>query len=608
MKRQKLEIGFSDHSLRSTPQLYELEQYLEECPDFSEWVTATSTKAYLLKDPILDWLKYHSASKLSNTNFCKMEKDDITSFIMRKGVEFESHVVTLLKQMYDTEYVDIKGDHLNVREYEKYVQTKEEIMRGTPFIFSGVLWNYNNKTYGVPDILIRSDYVNDFITMCPLTEKEMFTKASNLKGSYHYVVIDIKFTTMKLCADGEHLLNEGMMPCYKSQLYIYNEALSHIQGYTSPKTYILGRRWNFTSKGIEYAGESCFDKLGVIDYVNNDSNYVKLTKEAIEWIIDVRNNGDKWLPNGTHPKLYPNMSNKYDYPWRDAKKKIADDIDEITSIWMCGVKNREKAHTKDVYRWSDARCNSSILGMNGPIVGKIVDKILDVNKQSYFSIEPQIITNNYKNWKCVAPLELYIDFETINDAFLTNFVLLPRSKSLNIIFQIGVGWVESNTFNYKSFVVNEYTQQGEYEICCAFLNFVRELSDGAPPMFHWSSAEPSMWNRFVSNCDISYVNLNWVDMLKVFKSEPIVIKGVFNYTLKNIAKKMFQQGLIQSIWDTDTQDGASVMLNAVKALEDSKRLGVPLSETDVMKDIIRYNEYDCKTLYEVVKYLRENKI
>ena len=97
-------------------------------------------------------------------------------------------------------------------------------------------------------------------------------------------------------------------------------------------------------------------------------------------------------------------------------------------------------------------------------------------------------------------------------------------------------------------------------------------------------------------------------MLKVFKSEPIVIKGVFNYTLKNIAKKMFQQGLIQSIWDTDTQDGASVMLNAVKALEDSKRLGVPLSETDVMKDIIRYNEYDCKTLYEVVKYLRENKI
>ena len=118
--------------------------------------------------------------------------------------------------------------------------------QGVPIIHSAPLSNKKNKTYGIADLLVRSDYLNQLVDV-PIDLPD--GRATKLNTDYYYVVIDIKYQTLKLKSDGLHLLNNNSIRAYKAQTWIYNQALGNIQGYTPSCAYILGRRWNYTSKG-----------------------------------------------------------------------------------------------------------------------------------------------------------------------------------------------------------------------------------------------------------------------------------------------------------------------------------------------------------------------
>ena len=601
-------------------------------PNWSNWISATSTKAFFLKEPLVDWLKYHSQSFISkNSKYCESviqalrnDNEDpmnFTSFVMKKGNQFEEKIFEMLKKKFKNEYVDIGGDRFNVRSYDKFQETVDKIIDGTPIIFSGVLWDEDNHTYGIPDILVRSDYIKRFITISPISDTDSIIKAPNLNGTYHYVVIDVKFSTLKLRADGTHMLNVGMVPCYKSQTFIYNRILAKIQGYDPQKTFLLGRRWKYTTKGDEYSGDSCFDRLGTINFKTVDEDYPQLTDAGIKWVRDVRENGGEWCPlNGKHPKLFPNMSNHYDFPWSDIKKKIADEIKEITTLWRCNIKHRQTIHAKGIYKWSDPRCTTLNLGINSPVMKKVLDKMLLINQQSIIDINPPYIKNNIGNWKTKYDLEFFVDFETINDVVLSDFEKLPRSKSITLLIQIGIGWKDhSNSWNYKSFVAKDFNEEEEKKICKEFINFINKQRKkysfkGHPPIFHWSPAEPSRWESIIekynNSLELDLIG-SWVDMFKVFKAEPIVLRGVFDFSLKSISKAMHSYGMISTVWDTSSgnvSDGATSMLAALGALKESKRLNIPIDKTAFMKNIEKYNEVDCKVINEIVEYLRNNNI
>ena len=68
--------------------------------DWSEWVSASRTRNYVLRDPLLDWLELHGEHK----GFVRDDRlpgfDARTAFgpfIMKKGCEFEVAVVGLLR-------------------------------------------------------------------------------------------------------------------------------------------------------------------------------------------------------------------------------------------------------------------------------------------------------------------------------------------------------------------------------------------------------------------------------------------------------------------------------------------------------------------------------
>ena len=75
----------------------------------------------------------------------------------------------------------------------------------------------------------------------------------------------------------------------------------------------------------------------------------------------------------------------------------------------------------------------------------------------------------------------------------------------------------------------------------------------------------------------------------VFIKEPIVIKGAFNYSLKTIAKALYELSMIKTIWDSSSpcSNGLTAMILANEIYDNSNIKCV--SSDNTMKEIENYN-------------------
>ena len=564
----------------------------------TQFIRATSLKNYMIKDSLVDWL-----------NTMKYPKEPVpgfSSFIMNRGNEFEKNLV---KYINDNKYPVVKVSDIHTDESVK--KTIELMKQGIPIIHSAPVKNTLNNTGGVIDLLIRSDYLEKITNECPLTDDEKKIGSPKLGFPFHYVVVDIKFSTLPLTSDGKHILNSGMFPAYKAQTLIYNDAVSQIQGYNSRYSYILGRRWKYKSRYGDFSSLECMDKLGIIDYNGFDKKYVNNTKSAVKWIRDMHKNGAKWsISPPTKSEMRPNM--RIVGEMSKQKQKIADNIGDITSLWFCGPKNREIALKNGIKSWRDKKCNSKMVGIKG-VRAKILDKIIKINQQNKVKILPKIIKSTFFDWRTKKPNEVYIDFETISDIFAP-FSELPKQSKTEMLFMIGVGWEDDGKWVYKNFTCKDATLEEEYRIMDEFSLFIKEK--GNPDKYFWSaekrfwdSAEKRQFDRedldeeAKNNISDNWkINGCWNDICELFRQEPIVIKDCFNFGLKNISSAMYNHKLISTKIESNCNTGMMASVNAWKAYKNIKD---PINSS-VFKDIINYNQFDCKVLWNIIGYFRNN--
>lgn len=575
----------------------------------TKWISATATHNYF-NEPLLDWFKYTKPS--INHNYQGMK-----NYLSEQGNAFEAEIVNLIKKKFKKyKILDIDGN-LQARDEIKAVETYEAMKNGTHLIISGVLHNSKNKTFGVPDLIIRSDVLNLLITTPVLDKKDTLINAPKLNNKHwHYRIIDIKYMTLLLKSDGKTLLNGGLIPAYKSQLNIYNQALGQLQGYTPGQSYLLGRRWIYNSCGQKYCNNDCFDKLGVIDYAEKDADYIDLTNKAIKWINLCKTKAAKSWNATKYPlsnfNLYPNMSNIYDNQWRNKKSVIAKDNYELTDLWHVGKKNRLHALNIGVTNWKDKKCNSKVLNVGGK-TGVILDEIIKINNHKKQIISPNKIKNDLYDWKNEEIIELYVDFEFKNAVF-DQIIQLPIADTSVLIFMIGVGYIEKGKWQFKEFTVKSLTEQNEYKICASFITFVSDLCKKYKikqiKAWHWSNAEQSVWhNALLKHKKLPKKNqIVWQDMLKLFQEEPIVIKGSLNFKLKNIAAAMHKYGYIKTIWDECIEDGQSALIQTIEANKIAIKRKMNLQQIPLFKSVVKYNEIDVKVLQEILLYLRLNHI
>lgn len=610
----------------------------------NKFMSATRTANFLLDDPIIDWLElyYHKYGLNTNDNndaIISLDNDTIDkkreymNLYFDGGIKFEDLVFKSIANKWKNDYVMINDngkDGTNIHNYERTVQ---EIKKGTPFIAQAVLYNFNNNTRGNADLIVRSDYINKLVINSVLTCDEEKIKAPLLKGNYHYVVIDVKWSTLNLSASTDLLKKHSRFPAYKGQIAIYNCALGNIQGYIPSKAYILGKGWkreNIIKKQKYISGEqNCFDRLGVIDYSGADNTYILKCVDAIKWYQNVVNNGDKWnLLKPENKYMYPNMSHD-DMIWGDIKKHIASNIKEITQISNVGVKERNILLDLGIKQYDDPRCTSTNMGLNNTELSIRIDTILDTQRNTRQNIFPKKIQNNMNNWQESSPVDFYFDFETVNTMLIQRKINIDNSISISgLIFEIGIGWIQNKIWNFKSFYIEQANEENEKNMLQNFWKFIIDKTNELDPehlyyprLFHWTNAEinnlhdANNRHNHIFNNLIDQSNIKFVDMYKVFigakhdgfQNDPIGIKGALNYKLKTIGKALKHLDKITTEWpDNDISNGQIAMLKAAEYYHKKKHGKLTDKDKKIFEDIIKYNEIDCKIIWDITSYLRLN--
>ncbi len=584
--------------------------------DWNTMISASSIKNYMLDDPLLDWLKYYSINNLTDIprqknhnmfvnnriNGLQSNKSH-TQFIMNQGNLFETHVFNFMKtNLTKFNIVQVVENNTinSVQSYEKYMETVKLMKDGTDIIYQGVLHDYKNKLYGSPDLLIRSDKLNNIFNLDLINTS---IESQVLGTKFHYVVVDIKHSTLQLNANQEYIKNTNSIPAYKGQILIYNKILKEIQGIQPDIGYILSKKILYTKNKIQYNSSNFMNNIGIINYNEYDKDYVKKVDNAINWITKMRSEGSEWslLPQPSINELYPNMKNDKDSEYRKLKIELSDKINEITNIWWCSFDKRQIAHSKNIYNWTDPRLNANIMGFANSKISNLIDNILNINRSSDLI---QLNNLNDCHIEDQNTLEFYLDFETINNDLGQFDIDISMN---NIIFIVGLGWIQNNKWKYKSFYLKEQTDDCEYKMIMDMWEFIeikkQKLNKNNIKFIHWSNAEINFYNKFLNkhpNKNIS--NLNSFDLHKLFLDNNIIIKGALNFSLKTVATAMYNNKMISTNWD---KNGCSNGLQAMLSAYNMYKNKTVLTSKD-LKDIIKYNKIDCKVLWEILSYLRIN--
>ena len=430
------------------------------------WVSATQTKNYLLDDQCVDWL-----SRYYNKNNKSMP-DTNHDILFEGGHVFEDKICEELKNIYKDDFV-IVFNAIDMAQYNKNKiidnvfkkgnnMVKSLMKKGVPIIAQAPLINETNKTYGIADILIRSDYistlVNTFIPDDEINERgPLLNIDKKTQKYYHYRVLDFKWSSLVLCVDGVTIRNQGLFPAYKGQLTVYTACLESLQGYIPNYAYIMAKSWKINTK-IPQIGYSAFERLGVIDYKNKDKHVLLDTKNAIKWVQDVMINGHKWKYNKnkpTHDGMYPNMNKTFNPSYTHIKEQIAIKYGDPTLCWYVGSEHRKNAIKHGVYSINDEKCTADSLGIHTNRK-YIIDEIININKnnQNEDIIRPLCIKNNMCDWQHETNSDYYVDFETIN----YNLFVEPHNMNIDmsycgtdVTFMIGIGF-KHNTCDTQNII------------------------------------------------------------------------------------------------------------------------------------------------------------
>lgn len=577
---------------------------------------------FLNDDPLLDWLELYG-----NQNGYKRDNEfndyteilDFNKFINTKCSNFKNKVYENFAEKFTIEFVTRDNQAYLTQNryrnaYRKFVETKNLIKKNEiDIIINPVLIDEKCNIIVTPSALVSDRVINR------LTESNYKT---DLKQN-GYSILVVKYNELKLCSNGINLRNNGTIKVNKAQILKGNEILSDLLGYTVDTGYVLGRKYSFMKKKIIIKGSNAFERLGVVSRFKDFRIYKKMV-EGFKWMKRLKEDGAKWKISGDPnadliKELFPNMNNKYNYDWNVSKSMIAKELKELTMLWYVGVKHRNNSIARGITSVSDPNCNTNSIGISHWKNAPTIDKIIDINKggnnngsNSKITItSPDYITDNTCDWKDTSVLEFYIDLEHINNLH-DDLSTFPECTKINVLtFMIGLGYIDlDGKWCFKAFVTDKFDRESEKEnnkqMILEVMRICEERGVTDFRMVHYSGNEARYINSLLRKYDKrKKFTATICNLYSIIKNTPFLIKGAYNFKLKDISKAMFKHGYIDIDYENvgRCKNGIQAMTYAFNC----KERGIHLNDNECVKDVIKYNEYDVKAMYEIISYLRKNK-
>ena len=570
-KRKRDSESEGEESIRQTRKKINA-QYLDE--DWNDWINAVELNNFMNNDPLLDWLNIYGPRPKLDTSM------EFSQFLNKKENEFKQAVMDNLFWRFPAQITRIakKEEKFSIQKEE---ETRYQMLTGKPIIINPLLRNHHNRTYIIADLLIRTDYFNRIFKN---TENPEVQKS---RINWNYRIVSIKYQSF----NGKNLNIQSE----KNELLIANYALSHIIGYLPTDGYLLGRKYQ------------------LIKVNTDDSNIMGKSHRAIKWIQELKEDGKNWDPKEAHRwELYPNMSNQFDDPWHSYKKVLANHLNEITLIWGCGINERKIQHQNNIFEWDQIDLDLFNFNENKK---ETISNIIKANVGNEILIPEEAKLPSHV-------VEFFVDFETVNDfddGFdnTRNYRLETAQQTQQykgMIYMIGLGYECNGQWIFHSFTVDKLSYDQEKLIILQWLNVMDHISQlihvTNPPItrsagpkyvvYHWSQAEKIHLDKAIKRHHLVDPNIVWLDMLEFFRHHKIAISTAFNYGLKSIAKAFYHHDMIETKWEDSDMDGTSALLAAWKCHGQDMNL----TDFNEIQDIVRYNEIDCKVIWDILKIFR----
>ena len=528
---------------------------------------------HILKDPIIDWLNIHESL---NKNYKRDNNTFYKDFILKEWTEYKQTFFKTLKQKANK----------NIPVNSSVEQTKEMIKDKEPLILGAHLL--------YKDMVVYCDIVIDislFVSIFPKIKNYPLHLIKN-----KYILINLSYSTLNLKNDLKECLNEGVLPYKKCVLYGFSKCIESLEGY-KPHTFIIGKEY--------YYKKTQLPKDAFISFVKHDKSIVTKFNKAYQWICLLR---DRWTTlnieeKPSHKELYPNMNTK-ESEWENEKLKIANQIKEITLVWNITYDERCNLHEKNIYCWDDPKLLTELKESKKKT---IQEQMIHMNKNDEILIYPR------KNIS--TPLrEVLQEKETSNiffdvESFLTidekvDFFNQKEEKYTNPILAI-LGFFYKE--NFHEFTIQKYNIEQEEIIVQRFVDELWKIFKkfGRINIFHWGHAE-CKYMEYIHKLypNILFPEYILVDLLDHFRLEPIIVQGVFQFGLKSIGKALYNNGLIETTWDDNNDNGLDAMIKFKEICKRNKK--IPIKRFLEIKEIIHYNRIDCKVLQEIYFLLKQN--
>ena len=541
-------------------------------------ITKQYLNHYINNDKCEVWLNFYG--KKYYKDYCVDNK--FSKEILNKSIEHRRNFMKKVKEICQ----DKNLTYVVLPYYYKYTQyltelTKKHMENNIDIILNPYFYEENNGLYSNPTMIIKSHSIN-----------KIFPNI-NIYDGESYILINRVIKNLKYINSGDNLSNNIVNRSFSIKNNFDHFILNKIQKIRNQQSFIIGNKWNYMEDGIkiESKGYDDFTKLGVVDLSPRDTN--KIIFKYKFWLENIRNNDDKYII--FNDKSYtPNYSSNEQSNWLDFKKSILEENDDIVLMYGIGRTIKKLFNNDNIFSWKDKNFLKTIkmdkynLGDNKI---NIIKNILELNNTEDL-IYPPTLHDNTKEQLKKCDLEIYCDFETVN-----NFL-----GKENLIYLIGMSIkYKEEEISYEYFFAEKEDNESEKIIMDNFIDRINELEekyDCDSKVYCWSKAEFSFLNNFNRKNNFNY-SINFIDLLEIFKSNCILIKNnIYGFGLKNYVNSMYDLGMITSNYKSGCDSGDKSIISALNYYNNN--------DIDEYWSLIKYNNIDCTIMYEILTYIRNN--
>lgn len=578
------------------------------------WIDPRAVRNWVIGDPLLDWLVLHGAG----AGFQRDDelpgydpRTDLRLFLEEKAVAFHQAVLDLLTERAAVMRISPRAE-LGAWTSE----TREALCAGSPIVAGGLLDDPLRGARCLADLLVRSDLLSSWFPGAqPASEVTVGAPALG-HADFHYVPVLVRFRAFDITADG-HVSTGSEQLVHAVEGWFHAQALGALQGSRVSHAFLVGRNW----RQGEARGTGTLERLARVDVdrwlPQRDCTLGDVARSAAAWLRRLRREGHEWqvLPRPSVPELYPHARNPDDAPWHTAKRRLAEELEELTLLPGMNPDRRRAAHQEGLFRWGEEGVSATSLGVTTPVASAQMEAVLEANRSPSPSVVPKRFSSLPDGWRHPSRVEFFVDFETVTH-LEDDLADLPLQGGASQIVQIGCGHVdETGDWRFAQWTVDALTLPEERRILDAWMGHMAEVSRAAGSSLrsarvcHWSAAERVQLETAYDNArrrhpESDWPAVPWFDLLQdLVRAVPIGVTGAFGFGLKAVAKAMQAGGFIETTWPPGPTDGLGAMVGTWRAARETTEL----SKHPLMLEIARYNEVDCRAMLEILTWLRRHR-